>query len=182
MRKITFLISFLFCASLCSAQIGKVFPNMLVTGMDGKTVKLPEAAKGKYTVIAMAASIESQRSLERWMFPLYTTFVAPPKANYIPEDNYDVHLYFVTLLQPTGMGIEKAKEMYFNKMEKEYKSYVFLYDEKAKPVMDFLAVKNTKDPYFFVLDAAGKIVNIQSGAYTDAKLEAIRDVLDASEE
>jgi hypothetical protein len=182
MRKITFLLSFLFCASICSAQTGKVFPDMQVTGLDGKTAKLPAAAKGKYTVIAMAASIESQRSLERWMFPLYATFIAPPKANYIPDDNYDVYLYFVTLLQPTGMGIEKAKEMYFNKMEKEYKGYVFLYEEKAKPVMDFLTIKNSKDPYFFVLDDTGKIVNIQSGLYTDAKLEAIRDVLDASEE
>ena len=182
MRKITFLLSFLFYASICSAQVGKVFPDMTITGMDGKTAKLPGSAKGKYTVIAMAASIDSQRSLERWMFPLYTTFVAPPKANYIPDDNYDVHLYFVTLLQPTGMGIEKAKEMYFNKMEKEYKSYVFLYEDKAKPVMDFLVIKNAKDPYFFVLDTAGKIVNMQSGTYTDAKLEAIRDVLDAAEE
>ena len=182
MRKITFLLSLLFCTSICSAQIGKIFPDMPVTSLDGKTAKLPVAAKGKYTVIAMAASIESQRSLERWMFPLYTTFIAPPKANYIPDDKYDVYLYFVTLLQPTGMGIEKAKEMYFNKMEKEYKGYVFLYEEKAKPAMDLLGIKNSKDPYFFLLDATGKIVNVQSGAYTDAKLEAIRDVLDGSEE
>lgn len=182
MRKIIFLVTFIFFANTCIAQTGKIFPPMQVAGMDGNSLKLPDAATGKYTVIAMAVSIESQRSLERWMFPLFSTFVAPPKANYIPDDKYDVNLYFVMLLQPTGMGISKAKEMYFSKMEKEYKSYVYLYEDKARPVMEFLSIKNSKDPYFFVIDDAGKIVNMQTGTYTEAKLEAIRDVLDAAEE
>jgi hypothetical protein len=47
-----------------------------------------------------------------------------------------------------------------------------------KPYKEALDFEKKDTPYFFVLDAEGKIIHATSGKFTDAKLGAIEDVLE----
>jgi hypothetical protein len=46
-----------------------------------------------------------------------------------------------------------------------------------EPLKEALDMDDKDIPYFFLLDASGKVVHRTQGAFTDAKLEAIENLL-----
>jgi predicted transcriptional regulator len=49
-------------------------------------------------------------------------------------------------------------------------------DIKAKQKL--LEITDAKIPYFFVLDKDGKILNVQNGNFSEAKLDKLEDALE----
>ena len=47
-----------------------------------------------------------------------------------------------------------------------------------KELQKQLGVDDYKIPYFYVLDKEGKIMEVQSGKFTEAKMEKLQDAID----
>ena len=53
---------------------GKVFPIVQAKNLEGDQVTIPEAAKGKVTLVAVAFLQQSQGQLDSWLNPFYEKF------------------------------------------------------------------------------------------------------------
>ena len=170
------LLLLLFSGSL-SAQMN--FPKMECTSLDGKTVTLPSGNNGKPTVLGMAFSQKAEKELSTWFQPAYTAFIEKPDPNaLIPMDSWDVNCYFVpvfsgVLQAAAGKAEKKMKEG----LDKSLQQNVLLYKGKADEIKAGLKIDKHDSPWFFVLDAAGKVLYSTSGAFSEAKMEEIEKAL-----
>jgi len=87
-------------------------------------------------------------------------------------------VYFV----PLFAGVNKAA--YEPSLKKFRKSaspdiveHVVFSKVDLDPLKETLGMSEKDIPYFFLIDASGKVVYRTQGAFTDAKLEAIEDLL-----
>jgi hypothetical protein len=62
-------------------------------------------------------------------------------------------------------------------LDKSLQSNVLLYKGKADDIKTSLKVTNTDSPWFFVVDTDGKVLYSTSGAYSEAKMEEIENIL-----
>jgi len=162
--------------------IGSQFPVMECEDYTGKKVVLPEGAKGKYTLIAIAFSTAAEEDLNTWINPIYNKFIGKVDASqadvFDVSYDYDVNLYFIPMF--TGfnqLASKQSKDKIKSKTPEELYSYLLFYDG-AKTYKDELEFKERKIPYFFVLDKSGKVVYTTSGKYDDKKLEKIIDAIE----
>jgi hypothetical protein len=155
------------------------FPVMECTALDGKKVVLPGDNNGKTTVLGMAFSQKAEKELSGWFQPAYSNFIEKPDPNsIIPTDVYDVNCYFVpvfsgVLQAAAGKAEKKMKEG----LDKSLQSNVLLYKGKADGIKSALKINNPDTPWFFVIDAGGNVLYSTSGAYTEAKMEEIENIL-----
>lgn len=165
---------FYFGASPANAQVGKVFPEITGETLEGENKTLPSATKGKYTIICMAYSSDSENDLKTWLEPAYNKFIAKNEMF-----SYDVNVYFV----PMFIGANKAtagtaKKKLKEDTDKELHSYVLFYTGEGGSYKKELNMERKDLPYIFVLDKDGKIVHTVNGFYTEAKMDAIEDKLE----
>ena len=67
MQKTLFVVFWLATTSFSFAQVtGKMFPDLEAETVEDKKVKLPEATKGKYTLLGLAYSKKSEDELNSW--------------------------------------------------------------------------------------------------------------------
>lgn len=171
------LISFI-AASVFSAS-AQTFPTMECTSLQGKKIVLPGENSGKKTVLGMAFSQKAEKDLSSWYQPGYSTFIekADPNA-IIPMDSYDVNCFFVPVFSgimqaAAGQAEKKMKEG----IDKSLHSNVLLFKGKADEIKSTLKIDKTDTPWFFVVDATGKVLHTTSGAWSEAKMEEIEKYL-----
>ena len=156
-----------------------LFPTMLCTSLDGKKINLPADNQGKTTVLGMAFSQKAEKELSTWYQPAYSKFLEKPDANaLIPMESYDVNCYFVpvfsgVLQAAAGQAEKKMKEG----LDKSLQANVLLFKGAADQIKSILKIDKTDTPWFFVLDVAGHVLYSTSGAYSEAKMEAIEKIL-----
>jgi hypothetical protein len=161
------------------AQNGKVFPTMKGTTLDDKAMSLP-IKNGKYSVIAVAYHRDAEDALKKWLNPLYDNFMSKDKSSsnfdIDMSEVYDVNFVFVPMIS----GFKRVADDFKSGTDKAFWKYI-LDTEKTdiKLHQKELGIEDNKIPYFYVLDKEGKIVETQSGKFTDAKMtkleEAIKD-------
>jgi len=150
------------------------FPTLTGETASGKTITLP--VKGKpWTVIGLAYSQKAGPILEEWYEPAYLRFIA---KHGLMAGSYEADVYFV----PLFVGLNKtAYESSLNKFRKsadpEIVDHVLFSKTDVEPLKEALGLTEKDIPYFFVLDAGGRIVHREKGAFTDEKLETIEEVL-----
>ncbi|MEX1132928.1 MAG: hypothetical protein WEC15_06865 [Flavobacteriales bacterium] len=151
------------------------FPSLSGETAEGKTIVLPNSKGAKWTLVGIAYSQKASPVLEEWYEPAYLRFVA---KHGLFAGEYDVDVYFV----PLFVGVNKAA--YEPSMKKFRKSaspevldLVIFSKEELDPLKDALDMSEKDTPYFFLIDASGKVVHRTQGAFTDEKLEAIEDLL-----
>ncbi|MBX2972621.1 MAG: hypothetical protein KF797_05925 [Flavobacteriales bacterium] len=150
------------------------FPALTGETASGKTITLP--TKGKpWTVIGLAYSQKASPLLEEWYEPAYLRFIA---KHGLMAGSYEADVYFV----PLFVGLNKAAyEGSMNKFRKsadpEIVDHVLFSKAEIEPLKEALDLKDKDIPYFFVLDAEGRVVHREKGAFTDDKLESIEEVL-----
>ena len=179
MKKI--FLSTLFCltALLAQAQTGQPFPALAGTTLTGKAMSLPNDTQGKYTLVGLAYSQKSQDDLEGWFQPVYSTFLDKNRSMWEVNGSYNVNIYFVPMIS----GIKEAAA---GKIEKRLKKeldpalqpHVLLYTGPIKDYKEALNLGKKDEPYFFVLDADGKVVYATQGAYSDKKMEEVESHLE----
>jgi hypothetical protein len=157
------------------AQVGTIFPSITGESLKNKMVELPASSKGKYCLVGMSSSQNAEADLQTWMQPVYDMFIS--QNTFIPID-YNLEMYFIPMFKT---GQQTAYNMVFNKTKEEIDSelapHVLFYKGSIKEYETKLQLLDKSKPYFFVVDAIGKIVYVTSGAYTEKKLEKIESLI-----
>src|SRR5258706_1293238 len=172
---------FLFAALFSNAQsqiVGKQFPDMVVETAEDKKVNLPGDVKGKYTLLGLAYSKKSEDQLNTWFNPVFTTFIQK-NTGQMATFNYDVNVFFVPMF--TGINAAttgSAKRKAMKNIHPELLPHILFYKGELKKYKEELDFEKKDIPYFFILDADGKIVFATNGVYSDAKMESIEAVLE----
>jgi len=157
---------------------GKMFPNMEAETVEDKKVLLPEAAKGKYTLIGLAYSKKSEDELNSWFQPVFEKFIQKA-GGLMAGFSYDVNVYFVPMftgINAAATGTAKRKAL--KSIDPQLLPYVLFYKGDLKPYKEALDFEKKDIPYFFVLDATGKIVYATSGRYSEAKMDKVEEVME----
>jgi predicted transcriptional regulator len=63
-------------------------------------------------------------------------------------------------------------------VDQKFHPYILTFVGDIKPYKDALAISQRDTPYFFVLDEDGKIVYSTSGAYSEAKMSQVEQIID----
>lgn len=158
--------------------VGKTFPELVAETVEDKKVSLPQDVRGKYTLLGLAYSKKSEESLNTWFTPVYTTFIQK-NAGQMASFNYDVNVYFVPMFTGINAAVTgTAKRKAMKNTDPQLLPYILFYKGELKKYKDELDFEKKDIPYFFVLDADGKIVFATNGAYSDAKMESIEAVIE----
>ncbi|MBA4057171.1 MAG: hypothetical protein C0490_20830 [Marivirga sp.] len=167
-----------FSLTLQAQVVGKMFPDMEAETVEDKKVKLPQEAKGKYTLLGLAYSKKSEDELNSWFQPVFEKFIQKTNG-LLAGFGYDVNVYFIPMF--TGVNAAAtgtAKRKALKNIDPQLLPYVLFYKGELKPYKEALDFEKKDIPYFFVLDAEGKIVYATSGKYTDAKMDQVEDVME----
>ncbi len=158
------------------AQVGKFFPVIEGSTLDGKPMHLPQS-NGKYSVVAIAFNRGAEDALKKWLNPLFEVFAAKndKKAAHDMTEVYDVNFFFVPMIS----GFKKVAEEFKAGTDKGFWPYI-VDTEKSdiSVVQKQLEVKDNKIPYFYIVDKAGKVVAMQSGSFSEDKMDALEDAMD----
>ncbi|MEO5976630.1 MAG: hypothetical protein ABIS36_13650 [Chryseolinea sp.] len=176
--KYAFLFLLIAAGQLHAQVIGKMFPSLQAETVDDKKVLLPDAGKGKYTLIGLAYSKKSEDDLNSWFQPVFEKFIQ--KTNGLLSGfAYDVNVYFVPMftgINSAATGTAKRKAL--KNIDPQLLPYILFYKGELKPYKEALDFEKKDIPYFFVLDATGKIVFATSGKYTEAKMNQVEEVIE----
>ena len=179
MKKFSLLfIGFVLSFTLHAQVVGKMFPDMEAETVEDKKVKLPQEAKGKYTLIGLAYSKKSEDELNSWFQPVFEKFIQKTNG-LLAGFGYDVNVYFVPMF--TGVNAAAtgtAKRKALKNIDPQLLPYVLFYKGELKPYKEALDFEKKDIPYFFVLDAEGKIIYATSGKYTEAKMDKVESVME----
>lgn len=168
-----------FMAFTMNAQVvGKTFPDMEAETVEDKKVKLPQDVKGKYTLLGLAYSKKSEDELNSWFQPVFEKFVQKT-TGLLANFSYDANVYFVPMftgVNAAATGTAKRKAM--KNIDPQLLPYILFYKGELKTYKEALDFEKKDIPYFFVLDANGKIIYATSGKYTPDKMDKIESVMD----
>ena len=182
MNKLIFM-TLLVAFSKLNAQhgTGKMFPSITGETYTEKNVSLPEACKGKPTIIGVCFSKSAETDLRTWLNPAYNEFVVKKDTTnaFGAAVSYDINYYFIPMLNLVNQVLEKSsKEKMKKQTDKEFWPHLLFYTGGLKDYKKTFEIEDTSIPYFFVLDANGKIVHVEKGIFTEKKLSAIENFLE----
>jgi len=165
----------LICIVVVLCTSAQTFPPLEGETLKGDRVSLPAKGGAPHTLVALAYGQKAGPALEDWFEPLYLRFVAK-HGLFAQAMHVDVH--FV----PLFVGANKAAyEPTLKKFRKsaapELLDRILFVRTELEAVQEPLGLKDKDEPYFFIIDQDGTIVHRSQGAYTDAKLEAMEEVL-----
>lgn len=165
--------------NLANAQvIGKQFPDMEAETAEDKKVNLPTDTNGKYTLLGLAYSKKSEDELNTWFSPIYNKFVKKA-TGMMAGMGYDVNVYFVPMF--TGVNAAAtgtAKRKAIKNVDPVLLPNILFYKGELKTYKEALDFEKKDIPYFFVLDADGKIVYATSGRFSEDKLDEIEESIE----
>jgi hypothetical protein len=174
MKKIITVLALVASCAL-TAQKGKIFPEIKGVTLDDKSAALP-VKNNKFSVVAIAFHRGAEDELKKWLNPLYDNFMSKEKPGNIDmSEPYDVNFMFVPMIS----GFKMIKEDFKKGSDKAF--WPFIMDtEKTdiKGLQKELGITDNKTPYFFVLDKTGKVVEVQSGKYSEAKIEKLQEAVE----
>jgi ATP10 protein len=167
----------LMALSLCAkAQKGKQFPEIIGVTLDEKVMSLP-IKNGKRSVVAIVYNRAAEKDLKKWLNPLYDRFSKKAKSagNFDMTESHDVNFIFVPMIA----GIKMISDEFKATTDKAFWPVVM--DTKKSDVKagaTVLGIEDRKIPYIFVLDKNGVIIDVQSGDYNEAKIDAMEEVME----
>jgi hypothetical protein len=176
MKKTILLLCIFLHSISINAQKGQTFPAVNGTCLNDKAMSLP-LKNGKMTIVAIAFHRGAEDELKKWLNPLYYTFMKKPdkKDNkFDMAEIYDVNFVFIPMIS----GFKKIADDFKAGTQKEFWPYI-LDTEKTdvKGMQKQLGLKDNKIPYFFVLDKDGKILAMESGEYSEAKVDNLEEAV-----
>jgi hypothetical protein len=176
MKKIVLLVTLVLAMNITNAQKGQQFPAVNGTCLNDKAMSLP-FKNGKETIVAIAFHRGAEDELKKWLNPLYYTFIKKSdkkESKFDMAEVYDVNFVFVPMIS----GFKKIANDFKEGTQKEFWPYI-LDTEKTdvKGMQKQLGLKDNKIPNFFVLDKNGKILEMESGDYSEAKVDALEEAV-----
>jgi hypothetical protein len=157
-----------------TAQKNMMFPHFEGMTLDDQRMVIP-TKNGKFTIVGMVFKRSAEKELKKWLNPMYNTFMVKGDGkSFDVAAIYDVNFYFVPLIS----GLKKAKEDFKAGTDKEFWKYIVDSETEIKMMKNNLKITNDEDPYFYVLDKDGKIVEWVSGPFTEAKMDKLEEAVD----
>ncbi|HQV51598.1 MAG: hypothetical protein IPI00_05015 [Flavobacteriales bacterium] len=155
--------------------VAQNFPALTGETADGVTIILPKSDAKPYTIIGLAYSQKASPVMEGWYEPAYMRFIAKYG---LMAGAYDADIYFVPLFVGANKSAYEAVMKNFREnADPEIVDHVLFSKAEIEPLSAALDLKDKGIPYFFVLDATGKIIHRTQGEFTEDKLEAMEDVM-----
>lgn len=176
LRWYLFLYQILLCISAGSAQVGAAFPQIRGSLLDGRTVKLP-LNNNKFSIVAIVFDRAAGEDLKMWLDPIYERFLVKSEENVIFDvaEIYDVNVVFIPMIE----GFKRVATSFKAGTDKDFWPYVMdAEDLDIRESKKLLTGVDSKVPYLYVINNEGKIVLVQTGKYTEAKMEAIEEILE----
>lgn len=175
MKQLLIILAFIFSFS-SFAQIKKAFPTLSGHTLDGPAVTIPLAGTKKFTIVGICYKRAAEEDLKTWIQPMYDVFVAKPNAtDYFDVANYyDVNYFFIPLIS----GFKKAAADFKASTQPELWKNVIDCDTDIKLLKTQLNPADDGVPYFYVIDTNGKITEVVSGKYTEAKMDKLQEAID----
>ncbi len=172
MTKLKFIalgVAFLSMASFLKDD-NRDFPSISGTNLAGKDISLPMDAHGKFALIGMVRSMKAEQDMISWIEPLYRSIAG--------NSMFQVKMYFIPMTGGLeGVSVETVKRKLKESMDSSLYKYVLLYTGPVQGYVKTLGMKDKDLPYLFVVGPRGKVTYMESGKYTDQKLENITDKL-----
>ncbi|MDP1803402.1 MAG: hypothetical protein Q8L81_18710 [Bacteroidota bacterium] len=158
-----------------AAQKGKTFPDTQGATLDDKEKSIP-FKNGKVSILAVAFHRGAEDELKKWLNPLYNTFMVKSKAKTLDMSTvYDVNFVFVPMIG----GIKMIADEFKASTDKAFWPVVL--DTKKsdmKAAAASLGVTDRKIPWIFVLDKDGKVIDVQTGEYSEDKIDAMEEAME----
>jgi hypothetical protein len=158
-----------------AAQKGKTFPDTQGATLDDKEKSIP-FKNGKVSILAVAFHRGAEDELKKWLNPLYNTFMVKSKAKTLDMSTvYDVNFVFVPMIA----GIKMIADEFKASTDKAFWPVVL--DTKKsdmKAAATNLGVTDRKIPWIFVLDKDGKVIDVQTGEYSEDKIDAMEEAME----
>ena len=174
MWKLT-LITVLFFASSIAIE-AQTIPSFTGTTAENKAVNIPGSSKGKFALICFASSKKAQADLESWLNPVYNRYIA--KTGFM-DDMFDVDVFFVPIFGGAEGAMQSTiKRRFIETAQKDVWPHLIFAESALKEILAPLNMNNESVPYFFLIDADGKIVYRTSGAFSEEKFDAIDDLVE----
>jgi hypothetical protein len=171
-------VLFAFATTTNGQVVGKMFPTMEAETVEDKKVILPQDVKGKYTLLGLAYSKKSEDDLNSWFQPVFEKFIQ--KTNGLMSGfGYDVNVYFIPMF--TGINAAAtgtAKRKAIKNIDPQLLPLILFYRGDLKTYKEALDFERKDIPYFFVLNAEGKIVYATFGKYSVDKMDKIEEVIE----
>ncbi|HXC06880.1 MAG TPA: hypothetical protein VNZ86_19110 [Bacteroidia bacterium] len=157
------------------AQVGKTFPKLTGETLDGATLTIPDACKGKYTLIGMAHSSDAEQDLQTWIDPVYQKYIAKSGLMDAAED---INVYFIPMFTGSSLPFyEKSKKKMKETTQKDLQGHVIFYKGEITSYKTELSIEKKDTPYIYLLDPQGKVVYTTNGNWTEAKMDALDDAI-----
>lgn len=179
MKTLLVVVGLAFVISSSGQVVGKMFPEMEAETVEDKKVKLPSDTKGKYTLLGLAYSKKSEDELNSWFSPVFGKFIQKASGGLMAGMGYDVNVFFVPMF--TGVNAAatgQAKKKAMKNVDPQLLPYILFYKGELKTYKEALDFEKKDIPYFFVLDATGKIVFATSGKYTEDKMDEVENAIE----
>jgi len=161
-------------ALVITVRAQTTFPTLTGETATGATITLPTSGK-PWTVIGLAYGQKAGPLLEEWYEPAYLRFIA---KHGLMAGSYEADVYFVPLYTGANkVAYEPSLDRFRKSADPEIVDHVLFVKADLDPLKERLGLQDKDVPYFFVLDKDGHIVHREQGAFTDAKLESIEEVL-----
>ncbi len=172
--KTTVLLLYFVC--ILSNIFSQTVPAIKGETIDNKNISIPDDLKGKYSLICIASSMNSQKDLEGWLDPVYQKYIAKTG---LMDDMYDVNVYFIPVLTGTNLSFATSmKKKFKENAQEDLRPHVLFCTENGKEVLSALNINNTDVPYFFLLNKDSNIIFRTSGRFTEEKFDAIDDLIE----
>ena len=153
--------------------VGTIFPTMETETVEDKKITIPNDVQGKYTLVGLAYSKKSEDELNSWFQPVFEKFIQKGEGLF-SGFGYDVNVYFVPMF--TGVNAAAsgaAKKKAVKNIDPNLLPHILFYKGELKTYKEALDFEKRDIPYFFVLNAEGKIVFATSGKYTSQKMDEV---------
>ena len=158
------------------AQVKGQFPPLTGHTLEGNAISLPLAGTKKFTIVGLCYKRSAEEDLKTWIQPMYDVFVARPKGtDYFDVASYfDVNYYFIPLIS----GFKKAAADFKAATQQDLWKNVIDCDTDIKLLKTQMKPSNDDIPCFYVIDTSGKIVEVVTGKYSEAKMDKIQEAID----
>ena len=158
------------------AQVKDQFPPLTGHTLEGNLISLPLAGTKKFTIVGLCYNRSAEEDLKTWIQPMYNVFVERPKGtDYFDVASYfDVNYYFIPLIS----GFKKAAADFKAATQQDLWKNVIDCDTDIKLLKTQMKPTNDDIPYFYVIDTSGKIVEVVTGKYSEAKMDKIQEAID----
>ena len=158
------------------SQIKVQFPSLTGHTREGNAMSIPIADTKKFTIVGLCYKRLAEEDLKTWIQPMYDVFVGKPQGtDYFDVASYfDVNYYFIPLIS----GFKKAANDFKAATQKDLWKNVIDCDTDIKLLKTQMNPADDNVPYFYVIDTSGKIVEVVSGKYTEAKMDKIQEAID----